>query len=569
MRSFDSLVSISDHSYAQSAHARLCFPMPVPEFASAIAKAAVHAACRNAAPGARCKQNQRTGSSRASRHLLGITCLVLLALVAFPTVGAPGNIDSSFGAFGKVSTSFGSGNDAARRVAIQPDGKIVVAGTCSNGTNTDFCVARYSADGVLDTTFSGDGKIISVVGSGDDDVRSMAIQTDGRILLAGACDNGATTSFCLVRYSTTGALDTSFNGNGKLLTAAGSNSSSIRGVALQPDGKIVAGGTCDNGSGNTFCVARYGADGALDTTFSGDGKLTTTIGASVSYVDTVLLQRDGKIVVTGLCYSSAAGGYSQFCLARYNVNGSLDSTFNTDGRAQAQIGNFNASAYGGAVLQPDGKIVMAGYCDPLAGPPGSMFCLARFEANGALDTGFSTDGQVFTTMGNDSSYIRSVALQTDGKIIAAGRCQGLATADFCFARYHGTGALDTSFNTDGRVISAIGSDDDNGFGLTVQPDGKIVVVGNCSNGSNDDFCIARYEGGPFGARACSFDIDGDGKVLATTDMLIATRIALGVTGNAVLGGVTFSATATRDEWGTNTARDIRKFLTTQCGMVLP
>jgi uncharacterized delta-60 repeat protein len=541
MHSFDSLVSISDTQAAQGV----------------------------AAPGVRRRQNKPIGNSQVTRHQLGIACLIFTALLACQAVGAPGELDSSFGAFGKVSTPFGSGNDAAKRVAIQPDGKIVVAGTCSNGTNADFCVARYNADGVLDTTFSGDGKVITAVGSGDDDVRAMAIQPDGRILLAGTCDNGAPSNFCLVRYSATGALDIGFNGNGKLLSAAGSVSSSLRGLALQPDGKIVVGGTCDNGSGNTFCLARYTTDGALDTTFSGDGKVTTTIGAGVSYIDTVLLQSDGKIVVTGLCYSSAAGGYSQFCLARYNVNGALDTTFNTDGRAQAQIGNYNASAYGGAVLQPDGKIVMAGFCDPLSGQFGATFCLARFEANGALDTSFSTDGQVFTTMGNDNSYIRSVVLQTDGKIIATGPCQGLGTIDFCVARYHGTGALDTSFNTDGRVISAIGSGDDNGDALTVQPDGKIVVVGNCSNGSNDDFCIARYEGGPFGARACSLDIDGDGKVLATTDMLIATRVALGVTGNAVLGGVTFSATATRDEWGTNTVRDIRKFLTTQCGMVLP
>lgn len=95
-----------------------------------------------------------------------------------------------------------------------------------------------------------------------------------------------------------------------------------------------------------------------------------------------------------------------------------------------------------------------------------------------------------------------------------------------------------------------------------------MVVGNCSNGTNDDFCIARFEGGPFGARACSLDLDGDGKVLATTDMLIATRVALGVAGNAAIGGVAFPANAMRDEWGTNTTRDIRKFLTTQCGMAL-
>lgn len=568
MHSFDSLISIAEHSSAPSAHVLFRRPIRALELASAIAKTVTQVAHHVAAAGVRRTRNKPARNLPANRHQFGIVCLVFTALLAFPAAGAPGDLDNSFGAFGKVNTPFGSGNDAAKRVAIQPDGKIVVAGTCSNGTNTDFCVARYSADGVLDTTFSGDGKVVSAIGSGDDDVRAMALQADGKIVVAGSCDNGAATGFCLARYTATGVLDSTFNVNGKVITAAGSVSSSLRSVVLQPDGRIVVGGTCNNGSNNTFCLARYLADGALDISFSGDGKVATTIGVSPSYVDTVLLQSDGKIVATGLCYD-AGNQHSLFCLARYNANGSLDTTFDADGRVQTQIGAYNASAYGRALLQPDGKIVVAGYCDLQTGAAGFTFCLARFETDGALDTGFSTDGQVFTTMGNGDSYIAGIALQTDGKIVVTGRCLGLANADFCIARYHGSGALDTSFNTDGRVISAIGSNDDQGYDLTVQPDGKIVVVGNCSNGSNDDFCIARYEGGPFGARACSLDIDGDGKVLATTDMLIATRVALGVTGNAVLGGVTFSATATRDEWGTNTARDIRKFLTTQCGMVLP
>ena len=111
-------------------------------------------------------------------------------------------------------------------------------------------------------------------------------------------------------------------------------------------------------------------------------------------------------------------------------------------------------------------------------------------SGGALDTSFSTDGQLFTTMGNGNSFIRTIALQSDGKIIVAGYCLGLSTIDFCIARYHGTGALDTSFNTDGRAISTIGSGDDTAYSVAIQSDGKVVVVGNCSNGSNDDFCVA-------------------------------------------------------------------------------
>jgi uncharacterized delta-60 repeat protein len=164
-------------------------------------------------------------------------------------------------------------------------------------------------------------------------------------------------------------------------------------------------------------------------------------------------------------------------------------------------------------------------------------------------------------MGNNDDYIRALALQPDGKIVVAGYCVNGSNTNFCLARYLASGALDTGFNNTGKLISPIGSPDSVATAAALQPDGKIVVAGYCSNGTNNDFCLARYEGGPFDARNCSMDIDGDNRVLATTDMLIGARVALGITGNAVIGGITFAGHASRTTWPA-----IRDYLVSQCGM---
>ena len=185
-------------------------------------------------------------------------------------------------------------------------------------------------------------------------------------------------------------------------------------------------------------------------------------------------------------------------------------------------------------------------------------------APGDLDLTFGAGtGKVMTAIGTGHDHGRAIALQPDGKIVVAGYCWNGSNYDFCLARYQANGALDTSFGSNGTIISPIGSHGDEAYAIALQPDGKIVVAGACDNGSNSDFCLARYEGGPFGYRNCTMDIDGDGVVLATTDSLIHARVALGMTGNAVTNGISFAGHAARQTWP-----DIRNFLVTQCGMTL-
>ena len=169
----------------------------------------------------------------------------------------------SFNGSGTAITPIGVGDDYAISLALQPDGKIIVSGVCSNGANSDFCLARYLANGTFDTSFNSTGKVITPIGSSDDYGYSVALQPDDKIVVAGYCVSGANFDFCLARYLANGTLDTSFGSTGKVITAIGSGTDVANSAALQPDGKIVVAGFCSNGTNDDFCLARY--DGGPNT----------------------------------------------------------------------------------------------------------------------------------------------------------------------------------------------------------------------------------------------------------------------------------------------------------------
>jgi len=187
-----------------------------------------------------------------------------------------------------------------------------------------------------------------------------------------------------------------------------------------------------------------------------------------------------------------------------------------------------------------------------------------FAQAGSLDLTFAPSspigaGKVRTAIGAGTDTARSVVIQPDKKIVVAGDCV-VGSRLFCVARYNADGSLDTSFDGDGSVVIAVGGGNNFGISVALRPDGKIEVVGKCWNGTNNDFCVVRYEG----VRSCSLDIDGDGQVLAPTDSLINARVALGMTGAAVTNGITFPVAAKRNSWAT-----IRPYLASQCGLSLP
>jgi uncharacterized delta-60 repeat protein/uncharacterized repeat protein (TIGR02543 family) len=396
-----------------------------------------------------------------------------------------GSLDASFGTGGAVTTAIGTHLDNAYAVAIQGDGKIVAAGSSFSGTTFDFALAQYNSDGSLDTSFGTGGKVTTPIGTADDEGKAIAIQGDGKIVVAGYATTASNHDFALARYTSAGSLDTSFGTGGMVTTDFGSNYDYANAVLLQADGKIVAAGMAQIGGHAVFALARYNSDGSLDTGFGTGGEVTTPIGALNSMGYAAALQSDGKIVIAG---SSNNG--SSFALVRYNSDGSLDTGFGTGGEVTTAIGTGNNAAFAVAI-QGDGKIVVAGYSYD---GTNNDFALVRYTSAGSLDTSFGTGGTVTTAIGTGAvTYgARSIVIQGDGKIVAAGNAKIGSALDFVLARYKSDGTPDTGFGTGGMVTTAIAAGDDYAFAVALQGDGKIVAAGNCYNGVHTCFGLARY-----------------------------------------------------------------------------
>jgi uncharacterized delta-60 repeat protein/LPXTG-motif cell wall-anchored protein len=238
------------------------------------------------------------------------------AVVRYTTTGA---LDTSFGTGGVVSTDIGTNSlEVGYAMAIQSDGKVIVTGYSRVGSSDDIAVVRYNTDGTLDTAFDGDGKVTTDIGTNTDDYgKSVGIQADGKIVVAGESNSGGVPDFAVVRYNPDGTLDTAFDGDGKVTTDIGTNSfDSGNAVAVLADGKIIVAGYSLAGGTNDFAVVRYNSDGSLDTSFGTAGKTITDIDSSSDdYGNAVVVQPSGKIVVAG---TSGSGGLYKIAVARYS-----------------------------------------------------------------------------------------------------------------------------------------------------------------------------------------------------------------------------------------------------------
>jgi len=413
---------------------------------------------------------------------------VLLLVFATNALAATGDLDTTFSTDGKVTTDFGGHTtDFVYGAAIQQDGRIVMTGYSYNGSSNDFALARYNSDGSLDASFGSGGKVTTDFSSNSDD-RSLAmvIQSDGKFIVVGYSNNGNNNDFALARYNSNGALDTSFGSGGKVTTDYGNDTNNLSGIALQSDGKIVVMGSSYVGSNEYIALVRYNSNGSLDTTFDTDGITTLDFGYGDNRGFDLFIQPDGKIIVVGRGFN---GSNYDFVLARYNSNGSLDTTFDTDGKVTT---DFNTSDDLGFSITPqaDNKIVVAGF----SSGGGIDFALARYNSDGSLDTTFDTDGKVITDFNGGEDRAVGIALQSNGKIIAAGWSNNGTDDDFALARYNSNGSLDTTFGTNGQVVTTFGSGEDKGRDVLVQSDGRIVVAGWSNNGNNFDFALARYIG---------------------------------------------------------------------------
>ena len=322
-----------------------------------------------------------------------------LALTGRAIIGGnPSALDLTFNGTGKVTTPLGSGGfDTGRSVALQSDGKIGVAGYSYTGSGYDFAVLRFTSSGALDTTFGSGGRVTTPMGF----ARGVVLQGDGKIVVAGSSSLGSSNDFALMRYMSNGMLDMSFGSGGKVTTPIGSGDDDGYSVALQNDGKIVVAGASYNGNNYDFALVRYTSTGTLDLSFGSGGKVTTQIGNGRDYGYGVTVQNDGKIVVAGVSYN---GSNNDFALVRFTATGVLDSSFGSGGKVTTPIGNDDDNG-GSVTLQSDGKIVVAGNCYITVGID---FALVRYNPDGLLDATFDGDGKVTAPIGTNFDFALAV-----------------------------------------------------------------------------------------------------------------------------------------------------------------
>jgi uncharacterized delta-60 repeat protein len=407
-----------------------------------------------------------------------LTLLLVGTALLGREAAADGTLDPTFGGDGIVVTLGGGGE--ARQAAIQPDGRIVVAGYGDNLASptsaTDIVLARYQTDGALDTTFGTGGLVVTHIPgpSGHDFAYDVALQPDGKIVAVGHKFE-AHAEMLAVRYLPDGSLDPSFGSSG-IVRLTPATESFANNVAIQPDGAILVGGPTGP-TGTT--VARLQPNGSLDGTFGTGGFATLAAGSGVLSMLDLALQADGRIVVTGSAQDVSVPGI-QVGTARFTSSGQPDNTFGTGGVVRTDLGPQDDVGIAVAV-QPDGRIVVGGYTRVVD----QEAVVLRYTTGGVLDPTFGTGGIAALSLGVQNQA-RGLVVQPDGKIVTA----GLHVLDFMLARFTSGGALDTSFGTNGTVITSITPGRDMANAIQIPASNALLAVGTYADWSG--FALAKY-----------------------------------------------------------------------------
>jgi len=471
----------------------------------------------------------------------------------------PGSLDSAFGTGGLVTTHFAVAQYGGA-IAIQPDGKIIMVGKAvpvDPIEDWNFGVVRYNIDGTLDTTFGNGGALNTDLFNHPDTASSVAVQSDGKIVVAG-------NEFDVARYNPDGTLDISFGKFGKviLLFPDAFYAYSTQ-MALQPDGKIVLAGYAPllTTGYAQFALLRLNENGIPDSTFGIDGRVMTDLNAST--IQSFIVQPDGKIVAVGRAFPFPdLIDPPDFVIARYNSDGSQDPTFGVGGRVYTDFGIGGLPANDEAndiFLQPDGRIVVVGDSRfPVADGP-LRFVMARYNIDGSLDVSFGTNGKVATLVGGYGAV--SNALQQDGKILVVGNYlyeSSIPSPHFVLLRYNSDGTLDSTFGTNGQVTTDFTAKTSFSTDVALQSDGRIVVAGTVQDAAGfGDFAVARYIGSPrsstliaVGAASSTYQDSAHSIVLSATVSSTGMDVNQGTLrfqvkdGDTLVGSAVTSATLT-------------------------
>lgn len=451
-------------------------------------------------------------------RFLSIILFVALILFSFPIESlhaADGDLDLTFGKGGKVVSDLRN-IDQAFDLAFQQDGKIIVIGWILPNSNIDFLVSRYDVNGNLDPTFGNGGRVTTDFAGTHDLANAVAIQNDGKIIVAGSVGDGlGGYHFGLSRYNSDGSLDSSFGNNGKVITRISSDEEA-NDLVLQSDGKIIVVGVSTPSATKDFTLLRYNPDGSLDTSFGNSGKVITDLFGSADIAVTVAIDSLGRIVAGGFTHNPSNQTEFDFGIVRYKPDGSLDSSFGNNGKINTDFSGGEDEVRDLAI-QPDNKIVATGYT--VLSSERRNFALARYNTNGTLDSSFGVGGKVSTSISNSFDYSAAIAIQPDGKIIAGGTTvkidNPVVVRDFALIRYQANGDLDLSFGNGGKVTTDFLNRSDELFAIALQSDGKIVAAGfdfDLRGITADDVIIARYNNNYGSFDSCIQD-DSNGSIL--------------------------------------------------------
>ena len=378
----------------------------------------------------------------------------------------------------------------------------MVVGESDRRHSADFALARYRRNGSLDKSFGQRGQVRTAFPL-NAAATAVAVQPNGRIIVAGTIGSprSALRQVALARYMPGGQLDKSFGRDGKVMTPLQARTVGVflgAALAIDGNGKIFVAATDDpSGSGpSRFAVARYNANGSLDRSFGQNGLATAGFGADAAVATALAIDsHTGQLVVAGYTFDSTNYALQGFALAEYTPDGSLDSSFGSNGEVTTTVGAASAAA--AVAVQSDGRIVAGGSSFTDKSLQIRHFALARYTSTGALDPSFGSDGIVTTSFNNDDD-VADLTVEAHGAIVAAGSTVIRRGSSFRFAlaRYTRSGGLDSSFGSGGRVTTAFGAGDDQGRAVVLEPNGKLVVVGEADglrNGASS-FALARYRG---------------------------------------------------------------------------
>ena len=446
------------------------------------------------------------GPRHRLRPIAGPTYRRALEALEGRVLFAAGDFDTTFGGDGAALADFGGTSDFATSIIPLAGGKVLVGGSVGNGTNTDdvFGLARLNADGSLDTTFGGGDGLATLDLGPDADLNNLALAPDGKIVAVGRVDAtaaGTVWDWAVARFNADGSPDTTFGGGDGWVTQDFFNfGDAAWGVAVQPDNKIVVTGVAQ-AANQQIAVVRYNADGSIDTAFDGDGRNVIDVFGGVDFASETKILGDGKILIVG--GSVQPGSYRRFILARLNADGTLDNSFDGDGVATA---DFGANAWGKDVeIQSDGKYVVGGWLDTQPQADDQLdFAIARFNTNGSLDTSFGTNGKtVFTGTGGEATFAYGLEIQSDGKILLGGTTKDpdFATNTRTYAgvaRVTPSGAPDTTFGPAGiRQFTIPGTPVGTSKiqDLELAADGSILLGGYPQAGTAaTDFAVVKLQG---------------------------------------------------------------------------